>query len=186
MGRTQVLNIPCDIPVDESVQEELQAGKDLENINVEVPTREEVRRNLKRIQNDKAPGVYGKTAKMWKADIELSVTELHGNLTILRQINLQGCLPPTNSKQITWKYPHWQTNDSSRWKTKPLAVLLKKEFGKYFEVTVFQKRLYALLRTGTTTVEVKSSMKEASHLHLHFIQSVKSFDITPTIKWQNQ
>ena len=102
----EVLNIPCDIPVDESVQEELQAGKDLENINVEVPTREEVRRNLKRIQNDKASGVYGKTAKMWKADIELSVTELHGNLTILRQINLQGCLPPTNSKQITWKYPH--------------------------------------------------------------------------------
>ena len=76
----EVFNIPCDIPVDESVEEELQAGKDLENVNLEPPTREEVRRNLKRMQNDKAPGIDGITAEMWKADIELSVTELHNLL----------------------------------------------------------------------------------------------------------
>ena len=66
----EVLNTPCDIPVDESVEEELQAGKDLENINLEPPTREEVRRNLIRMQNDKAPGIDGITAEMWKADID--------------------------------------------------------------------------------------------------------------------
>ena len=49
----EVFNIPCDIPVDESVKEELQAGEDLENINLELPTREELRRNLQRIQNVK-------------------------------------------------------------------------------------------------------------------------------------
>ena len=39
----KVLNIPCNIPVDESVEEELQAGEDVENINLEPPTREEVK-----------------------------------------------------------------------------------------------------------------------------------------------
>ena len=78
----EVLNIPCDIPVDESVEDELQAEKDyLENINLKPPTRE-VRRNLKRMQNDKAPGIDGMTAEMWKADIGLSVTELHSLLKI--------------------------------------------------------------------------------------------------------
>ena len=76
----EVLNIPCDIPVDESEEEELQAGKKLENINLEPPTGEEVRKKLKRMQNDKAPGIDGITAEMWKADIELSVTELHNLL----------------------------------------------------------------------------------------------------------
>ena len=32
------------------------------------------------MQNDKAPGIDGITAEMWKADIELSVTELHNLL----------------------------------------------------------------------------------------------------------
>ena len=97
----------------------------MENINLEPPTREEVRRNLKRMQNDKASGIDGITAEMWKADIELSETELHDLLlktcTIRleeesnldhceeRQSNnlrqLKRCLPPTNSKQITWKNP---------------------------------------------------------------------------------
>ena len=32
------------------------------------------------MQNDQAPGIDGITAEMWKADIELSVTELHNLL----------------------------------------------------------------------------------------------------------
>ena len=67
----EVLNIPCDIPVGKSVKEELQAGEDLENINLEPPTRKEVRRNLKRMQNHKAPGKDGITAEMWKAGVKL-------------------------------------------------------------------------------------------------------------------
>ena len=58
----EVLNILCDIPVDKSVEEELQAGEDMGNINLEPPTREEVRRNLKRMQNDRASGIDGITA----------------------------------------------------------------------------------------------------------------------------
>ena len=128
----EVLNILCDIPVDESVEEELQAGEDMENINLEPPTREEVRRNFKRMQNDKASGIDGITAEMWKADMELLVSELYdlllkiwdseivpsdwtkslisiiakkGNLTICD--NSKGVsLLPTDSKQITGKNPH--------------------------------------------------------------------------------
>ena len=124
----KVLNIPCGITVDESVEEELQAGEDMENINLEPPTREAARRNLKRMQNDKASGIDGITAEMWKEDIELSVNELHDFLLKIwdseivsfdlkkslisinceeRQSNklrqLKWCLLLTNSKQITWK-----------------------------------------------------------------------------------
>ena len=48
-----------------------------QNINLKPLTREAVERNLKRMQNDKAPGTDGVRAEMWKADIELSVTELN-------------------------------------------------------------------------------------------------------------
>ena len=34
------------------------------------------------MQNDKAPGIDGITAEMWKADIQLSVIELHDLLKI--------------------------------------------------------------------------------------------------------
>ena len=73
----KVLNIPCNVPADETLEEDLQAAADLENVNPEPPTREEIRRNLKRMQNNKAPGIDGITAAMWKADIESSVPEIH-------------------------------------------------------------------------------------------------------------
>ena len=65
----EVLNIPCNVPADETLEEDLQAAENLKNINPEPPTREEIRRNLKRMQNNKAPGIDGITAEMWKADI---------------------------------------------------------------------------------------------------------------------
>ena len=64
----------CDIPVVESVGKELETAV---NINLEPTIREEVRRNLKRKQNDEVPGIERNNSekwKMWKADIELSVT----------------------------------------------------------------------------------------------------------------
>ena len=38
----------------------------MENINLKPPTREAVRRNLKRMQNDKAPGIDGIKQKCGK------------------------------------------------------------------------------------------------------------------------
>ena len=62
---------------------------------------------------------------------------------------------------------------STSWTSKkPLTVLLEKEFGKYYEDTVFQKSLYASLGTGTTTVKVQSSMKEASQIGLKSLQAL--------------
>ena len=56
---------------------------------------------------------------------------------------------------------------SNSWTSKkPLTVLLEKEFCKYYEVMVFQKSLYALLGSGTITVKVQPSMKEASQTGL--------------------
>ena len=76
---SEILHIPCVIPVNESLEEDLQARDDWENINLDPPNRR-VRKNLKRMQNDKAPGIDGITAEMWKIVIELSVTELHNLL----------------------------------------------------------------------------------------------------------
>ena len=55
---------------------------------------------------------------------------------------------------------------------KAFDSLLEKEFGKYYEDTVFQKSLYALLGTGTTTVKVQSSTKEASQIGLKSLQAL--------------
>ena len=55
---------------------------------------------------------------------------------------------------------------------KPLTVLLENEFGKYYEVTVYQKSSCALLGTGTTTEKVRSSMKEASQIGLKSPQAL--------------
>ena len=62
---------------------------------------------------------------------------------------------------------------STSWTSKkPLTVLLEKEFGKYYEDTEFHESLYALLGTGTTTVKVQSSMKEASQIGLKSLQAL--------------
>ena len=36
----KVLNIPCNVPVNETLEDDLQAAEDLENMNLEPPTRE--------------------------------------------------------------------------------------------------------------------------------------------------
>ena len=43
---------------------------------------------------------------------------------------------------------------------------------QYYEDTVFQKSLYALLGTGTTAVKVQLSMKEASQIGLKSLQAL--------------
>ena len=82
----------------------------------------------------------------------------------------RGILPYKSASCVTSlnrMFKGWQAYMSTSWIfNKPLTVLPVKEFVKYYEVTVFQKRLYALLGTGTTTVKVQSSMKEASQTGL--------------------
>ena len=101
---SKILNITCVIPVNESLVEDLQARNDLENINLDPPNRKKVRNNLKRMNNDKAPGIDGVTAEMWKINIELSITEL---LNLLLKIWESETIP-------------------SNWKKSLISVLAKK------------------------------------------------------------